>query len=49
MGVSLLPAMLFLLYSTYPNVKFDILVLYCLYIEADSGNGCDALIELELV
>ena len=34
---------------TYPHVKFDILVGDCLDVEADCGDGVDALTQLELV
>lgn len=35
--------------STHPYVELDVLVLYGFHIEAHGGNGCDGLVELELI
>lgn len=35
--------------KTYPDVELDVLVRHSLNVETDRGNGCNGLIELELV
>lgn len=34
---------------TYPDVEFDILVLYCFDVKSNSGNGCHALAQFQLI